>query len=137
MAWPQKFAGGSAPGPPYVSPFALPTTVRFQARSASVMCTQPRPQGLLSYGDGDKKALGTRLMCTFMETRCIRGALKLTWPPQRNHSNAATAYSCKKILLNYLVVLNKKFSFVLLEISLFVTVLFQLLYPSVFSETHC
>ena len=46
------------------------------------------------------------------------------------------SYSCKKILLNYLVVLNKKFSFVLLEISLFVTVLFQLLFPSVFSETH-
>ena len=33
--------------------------------------------------------------------------------------------SRENILLNYLVVLNKKFSFVLLEISLFVIVLFQ------------
>ena len=45
--------------------------------------------------------------------------------------------SHKKILLNYLVVFNKKFSFVILEILLFVAVLFQLLcYVSYFSLKH-
>ena len=45
--------------------------------------------------------------------------------------------SRKKILLNYLVVFNKKFSIVILEILLFFAVLFQLLYyVSYFSLKH-